>query len=244
LTPLDQSQQVNIDHAAINGLKRGYYDCLGKLARVSNISLFSTASHDLVDHLFATVPALGKTEDLERYARQFVNSHRKDIDGLITSLGADLDLRAVTGKIDALLASANFRQLPASALPISAWSATREVNEIKVDRISPRDAETLPKFRGPQGLKGVALGHFAAFLSRDDYLLGRLHALDRLVDIVLSSANIDTNSHRAAVLSIKQKGFRQILNAEEKDLPNSGALIAAIRRAADELNTNSDTGSS
>jgi hypothetical protein len=122
------------------------------------------------------------------------------------------------------------------------------VNEIKVDRISPQDAETLPKFRGPQALKGVALGHFAAFLSSDyrenDYLLGRLHALDRLVDIVLSSANIDTNSHREAVLSIKQKGFRQILNAEEKYLPNSGALIAAIRRAVDELNTNSDNGSS
>lgn len=72
---LDQSQHVNIDHAAINGLKRGYFDCLGKLNHVPDISLFSTSSYDLVDGLFGTVPALGDTEHLERYARQFVNSH-------------------------------------------------------------------------------------------------------------------------------------------------------------------------
>ena len=26
---LDESRRINIDHAAMNGLKRGYYDCLG-----------------------------------------------------------------------------------------------------------------------------------------------------------------------------------------------------------------------
>ena len=263
---LDQSRRVNIDHAAMNRLKRGYYDCLGKLNHVPDVSLFSAASYDLVDRLFGSVPALGDAEGLERYARQFVISRREDIDRLIESLGADLDLPAVAGKIDSLLASTNFRQLPASAhvdflvdyigfpfwdvltFPITTWSTTREVNEIKIDRISPQDAETLTKFRGPQALKGVALGHFAAFLSRayreNDYLLGRLHGLDRLVDIVLSSANIDANSHKEAILSIKKKGFRQILDAEEKHLPNSVALIAAIRRAVDELNTSFDVGSS
>ena len=254
---LDQSRRVNIDHAAMNRLKRGYYDCLGKLNHVPDVSLFSAASYDLVDRLFGSVPALGDAEGLERYAREFVISRREDIDRLIESLGADLDLPAVAGKVDSLLASTNFRQLPASArvdflvdyigfpfwdvltFPITTWSTTREVNEIKIDRISPQDAETLTKFRGPQALKGVALGHFAAFLSRayreNDYLLGRLHGLDRLVDIVLSSASIDANSHKEAILSIKKKGFRQILDAEEKHLPNSVALIAAIRRAVDEL---------
>jgi patatin-related protein len=263
---LDRSQHLNIDHAAVNGLKRGYYDCLGRLGHGLNISSVSAASCDLADRLFGMVPALGDMEDLERYAREFVRTHREDIDRLIESLGTDLDLTAVAGKLDNLLASTNFRQLPASAhtdflvdyvgfpfwdvltFPISIWSATREVNEIKIDRISPQDAGTLTEFRGPQALKGVALGHFAAFLSRgyreNDYLLGRLHGLDRLVDIVLSSANIDANSQKDAILSIKQKGFRQILNAEEKHLPNSAALIATIRRAVDELNTNSDIGSS
>ena len=115
----------------------------------------------------------------------------------------------------------------------------REVNEIRIDRISPQDAGTLAAFSGPQALKGVALGHFAAFLSRgyreNDYLLGRLHGLDRLVDIVLSAANIDAGSRRDAVLAIKQKGFRRILDAEEKHLPNSAALLAALRGAVDAL---------
>jgi hypothetical protein len=65
-----------------------------------------------------------------------------------------------------------------------------------------------------------------------------------LIDIVLSSANIDANRQKEEILSMKQKGFRQILNAEEKHLPNSAALIASIRRAVDELNTNYDSGSS
>lgn len=257
---LDRSQLVDIDHAAIDGLKRGYYDCLSWLNRLRDASSFSAASYDLVDRLFGAVPPLGDAESLGRYARQFVIGHREDIERLIESLGADLELTAVGGKIDRLLAATNFRQLPVSAhtdflvdyigfpfwdvltFPISTWSTMREVNEIKIDRISPQDAGTLAEFSGPQALKGVALGHFAAFLSRgyreNDYLLGRLHGLDRLVDIVLSSANFDTVSQKQAILSIKQKGFRQILNAEEKHLPNSAALIATIRRAVDELNKN------
>jgi hypothetical protein len=254
---LDRAQLVDIDHAAIDALKRGYYGCLGRLGHVRDIAHFSAASRDLVDRLFGAVPPLGDPQSLERYARQFVDGRRAEIDRLIASLAADLDLTAVAGQIDALLAAAKFRRLPASAhtdflvdyigfpfwdvltFPISTWSTLREVNEIKIDRISPQDAGTLAAFSGPQALKGVALGHFAAFLSRgyreNDYLLGRLHGLDRLVDIVLSAANVDASRRKDVVLAIKQKGFRRILDAEEKHLPNSAALVAALRRAVEAL---------
>ena len=59
-----------------------------ELTHARDMASFSAASCDLVDRLFGSVPALGNTEGLERYARQFVNSHRKDIDRLIESLGA------------------------------------------------------------------------------------------------------------------------------------------------------------
>ena len=70
-----------------------------------------------------------------------------------------------------------------------------EFNEILVDRISPQDARSLAGFDGVSSLKGVGFGHFAGFLSRgyreNDYLLGRLHALDRLIDIVCDAAGVD-----------------------------------------------------
>src|SRR6516162_9061682 len=68
--------------------------------------------------------------------------------------------------------------------PMTRTRELSELNEILIDRISPQDAHTLRGFDGIESLKGIGFGHFAAFLSRayreNDYLLGRLHALDRL----------------------------------------------------------------
>src|SRR5262249_57582551 len=79
--------------------------------------------------------------------------------------------------------------------PISSAREVGELNEILIDRISPQDARALKGFAGIESLKGIGFGHFAAFLSRtyreNDYLLGRLHALERLIDIVCDAAGID-----------------------------------------------------
>jgi hypothetical protein len=40
-----------------------------------------------------------------------------------------------------------------------------------------------------------------------------------LIDIVLGSANIDTNGQKDAILAIKQKGLRLILNALRSTCP-------------------------
>jgi hypothetical protein len=55
--------------------------------------------------------------------------------------------------------------------------------------------------------------------------------LDRLIDIVCNSAQLDVNGERNAILALKKRGFMQILDAEEKHLPNSAALITALRRS-------------
>jgi hypothetical protein len=62
-----------------------------------------------------------------------------------------------------------------------------ELHEIRVDRISPQEVHTLEGFEGLKSLKGIGFDNFAGFFSRryreNDYLLGRLHALDRLIDM-------------------------------------------------------------
>jgi hypothetical protein len=118
--------------------------------------------------------------------------------------------------------------------PVTSGREIGELNEILVDRISPQDVRALKGFEGIESLKGIGFGHFAAFLSRayreNDYLLGRLHALDRLVDIVCDSAGLDPARDPIDVAALKQRGFGLILDAEEKHLANSKELIAALRR--------------
>ena len=76
--------------------------------------------------------------------------------------------------------------------PMTSAREVGELNEILVDRISPQDTRSLKGFEGIGSLKGIGFAHFAAFLSRayreNDYLLGRLHAIDRLIDIVCDAA--------------------------------------------------------
>ena len=114
-----------------------------------------------------------------------------------------------------------------------------ELNEILIDRISPQDAHTLKGFDGVESLKGIGFSHFAAFLSRayreNDYLLGRLHALDRLIDIVCDAAGADGKADRIDILAMKKHGFGLILDAEEKHLTHSAELIARLRRCIGEI---------
>jgi hypothetical protein len=112
-----------------------------------------------------------------------------------------------------------------------------ELNEILVDRISPQDARALKGFEGIGSLKGIGFAHFAAFLSRayreNDYLLGRLHAVDRLIDIVCDAAGTDCVA-RIDIAALKRRAFTQVLDAEEKHLGESNELIAALRRCVAE----------
>ena len=83
-------------------------------------------------------------------------------------------------------------------------------------------------------LKGNGFQHFAAFFSRryreNDYLLGRLHALDRLIDIVCDAAGLD-NGASEELQELKRRGLLQILSAEAPALRNSSQLIEALRQA-------------
>lgn len=117
-----------------------------------------------------------------------------------------------------------------ATLPILQDEGLDEYDPIKVDRISPDDATALRSGGAAATLKGIEFNTFGAFFSRayreNDYLWGRLHAADRLVDIVLSAASatcgIDALAHKRAL-------FAAILDEEELRLPAVGTLIAELR---------------
>ena len=238
---------------AIDQLKRRFYNCLEDLNRRTDVAAFDPPVRDLVEELFRSAPAATDAEKLRAYARAFVRQHGKALDGLIDRLAQQIDLDSRTGDIDVLLAGCDpqswqletrrdilvdylgFPFWDVLTFPMMPWREAGELHEILVDRISPQDATTLPEFSGATSLKGIGFRHFAAFFSRayreNDYLLGRLHALDRLIDIVCNSARLDIEQQRKSILALKLRGFRKILDAEEKALPNSAGLIAQLRRS-------------
>ena len=114
---------------------------------------------------------------------------------------------------------------------------TGELHEILVDRISPQDVKTLKKFGGTKSLKGIGFGHFAAFLSRgyreNDYLLGRLHAIERLIDIVCDAASVEPGE--IDVIGIKKRAFLRVLDVEEKYLTVSAKLFARLRHSIEAI---------
>ncbi len=244
---------------AMDRLKRSFYDCLENLNHRENAAVLGISTRDLAEDLFRSAPPAGDAEKLKAYALRFVQQHRQAIDKLIDQLGQEIDLDSSTCDIDVMLASTDPEQWHPEArrdilidylgfpfwdvltFPVMPWREAGELREILVDRISPQDATTLAEFNGSATLKGVGFAHFAAFFSRayreNDYLLGQIHALDRLIDIVCNSANLDIETRRGPIAALKLRGFTRILDAEEKSLPNSVELIAKLRRSIAALQT-------
>ena len=238
---------------AIDALKRSFYNRLEDLKRREDVAAFKVSTRDLAEDLFRSAPPAGDAEKLRAYALLFVQRHREAMDDLIDRLAEEINLDSSTSDIDVLLASTDPQQWHPEArreilidylgfpfwdvltFPVMPWREVGELNEILVDRISPQDATALREFSGTGVLKGVGFAHFAAFFSRayreNDYLLGRIHALDRLIDIVCNSAKLDIGNQRSSIAALKLRGFTRILDAEEKFLPNSVELIAKLRRA-------------
>ena len=120
-------------------------------------------------------------------------------------------------------------------LPLLPGDGIDEFEEIKVDRLSPDDALALRHIGGAL-LKGAQLNAFGAFFSRayreHDYLWGRLHGAERLIDIV-ASALPDTAMLSAETLgAIKKQAFHAIAAAERPCLATQTALIDAVLAAS------------
>jgi patatin-related protein len=237
-----------IDVAAVDGLKRQPYGCLDVLHRRETATIFDAPTRTLVTEIFAAPPSAEEAREVAVYAASLAARHRDSLDRLVAQLAAAIDLDASTRDLDALLATTqgwpaeprhdvlvNYLGFPFWDLltfPVMTWREIGESNEILVDRISPQDARAVRRL-GDFPLKGNGFEHFAAFFSRayreNDYLLGRLHALDRLIDIVCDAVGIDVEAE-PSLAALKQRGLSQILAAEAPHLPNSTALVGELRR--------------
>jgi patatin-related protein len=248
---LDTGQLDNDEAAAVDGLKRSFYRCLDHLRHCEASDFFGAETRGIARRLFADLPTLDGTVSVDEAAAAFVARHGTALTSLIGRLGAEIDLDASTDDVDHVLAAIDPTRLPPTArrdilvnylgfpfwdvltLSVTNWRDAAEFDTIRVDRISPDDARTVNGLATRTAIKGASFAHFAAFFSRayreNDYLLGRLHAVDRLIDIVCDAAGPGAIGHVDA-LALKRRAFRIVLDAEQKHLTNCADLIAALRR--------------
>ncbi len=168
----------------------------------------------------------------------------------IDAVAARRDLTAIDGQADALIA-AGLAAMPKddrrtlllaylgypfydiATLPLLQGEGFDEFDPIKIDRISPSDATAIRTGGAAAMLKGVEFNSFGAFFSRayreNDYLWGRLHGADRLIDIVASSVTGEGALTGEALAAIKRRAFHAILDEEEARLPKVAGLIAELR---------------
>ncbi|MBC7522336.1 MAG: patatin-like protein, partial [Sandarakinorhabdus sp.] len=119
-------------------------------------------------------------------------------------------------------------------LPLLQGEGVDEFDEIKVDRLSPDDALSLRSVGGGK-LKGAQFSAFGAFFSRayreHDYLWGRLHGAERLIDIVASALPDGAMLPAETLAGIKRDAFRAIVDAEREKLTMVPELLAALDAA-------------
>jgi patatin-related protein len=256
---MDQERVARFDPRLVDQLKRQLYNRLDDLHRRKSVDFYSAETRALVIEIFPEGPSIRQVEHIESYARSFVEKHADQLDRLIKRLAAEIDLNTSTLDLDCLLASlpatewdpnarrevlTNYLGFPfwdVLTFPVTSTRAIGEFREILIDRISPKDARTLKGFYGSESLRGAGIGHFAAFLSRayreNDYLLGRLHAVDRLIDIVCDAAGLNHDQNQIDVLGFKKRAFSLVLDREEQNLTRSRGLVTALRRAVAQLGT-------
>lgn len=133
-----------------------------------------------------------------------------------------------------LLAYLGFPFFDISTLALLQGEGLDEFDPIRIDRIAPDDASTLRAGGVQATLKGVEFHNFGAFFSRayreNDYLWGRLHGAERLIDIVVSTLEADCALSSQVILNFKLKVFKAILAEERAQLTHIAPQFAQIER--------------
>jgi Protein of unknown function (DUF3376) len=118
-----------------------------------------------------------------------------------------------------------------ATLPMLQGEGLDEFDPIKVDRIAPDDAVSIRSGGAAATLKGIEFNSFGAFFSRayreNDYLWGRLHGAERMIDIIQST--LSSGLPDAVIADFKRRLFLSILDEEEGRLKHIPKLFEELR---------------
>lgn len=164
----------------------------------------------------AVLNALAARRDLKRIDLQ--------VDAMLVDALQGMD-RALRRRV--LLAYLGFPYYDVATLPMLQGEGLGEFDPVKVDRISPDDATSIRPGGTFACLRGVEFFNFGAFFSRayreNDYLWGRLHGAERMIDIIASTAEQPLDPE--LVRALKRDAFLAILDEERERLTTEPGLV-------------------
>lgn len=118
-------------------------------------------------------------------------------------------------------------------LPLLRGEGSTEFEPAKVDRISPEDCNSIRAGGANAVLRGAEFYNFGAFFSRayreNDYLWGRLHGAERMIDLVASALPKGMVLDPVELARFKREAFLAVLDEEEGRLKADPGLVAGIR---------------
>ena len=123
-----------------------------------------------------------------------------------------------------------------ATLPLLRNEGLTEFDPVKVDRISPDDARTIRDGGASATLRGTEFYNFGAFFSRayreNDYLWGRLHGAERMIDLICST--VEVGMEESICTSFKRAAFLAILDEEEAMDRCKPKLLNKVRAEVEE----------
>lgn len=135
-----------------------------------------------------------------------------------------------------LLTYLGFPFYDVATLPLLRSERLDEYNPVKIDRISPDDARSIRDGGTAETLRGTEFYNFGAFFSRsyreNDYIWGRLHGAERMIDLVLST--LDGPRDEAETRSTKRAAFLAILDEETNTRRCDKDMLAKLRREVED----------
>ena len=130
-----------------------------------------------------------------------------------------------------LFAYLGFPFYDVATLPLLRNEGLTEFDPVKVDRISPDDARSIREGGTQATLRGIEFYNFGAFFSRayreNDYLWGRLHGAERMIDLICST--MDKPAGETECRTFKRRAFLAILDEEQEAGRCRASLIDEIR---------------
>lgn len=219
-------QEADASDPAVQAMHDAIYGALALYAQCEEADFYGDgvvrAARDVPGDAAAALMALAQARDLKA---------RDDAaDRMLADAFASLPK---AGRRTMLLAYLGFPFTDIATLPLLQGDTLDEYDPVKVDRISPEDCSAIRSGGADATLKGIEFNNFGAFFSRayreNDYLWGRLHGVERLLDIVNSAAPAATRLSPDRIAAYRRAAFLAILDEEESRLSHAGDLIASLR---------------
>jgi patatin-related protein len=238
----------------LEGLKQRFYGCLEQLACYDTAGFIDASLQGAIQALFLKPDMARLAQNWPELGGGLGPAPIAAFESIVGKLARAIDLGGANDRVDAVfetllgesLPPALRRELLVHYLGFAFWDVLtfliidgrdmEGLDEIRVDRISPPDAAST-RLGAATELHGIEFGHFGAFFSRrhreNDYLWGRLNAVDRLVDIVADAAALEMADSGLDRAAFKKRAFKRIIEAEEPKMTMSQALLEGLRQAVD-----------